>query len=399
VLVVASLVAAACGSSKSPSSTTATTAGKAATGTPIKVGLVAPLSGALAYLGSTYLPVLEASFKAINAQGGVNGHPLQVVAQDDPASAPVALTIYQDMAKQGIFAIMGPPISGEIEALKSLSAQLNQMIFAMGVTVSQVFPPVPNIAGIDIPPPAEDTSMLEFAKDQGNGKVGKVATAENPTAGSLQWAASVAKIAPKYGGTVVADQQIPLAASDVSAQARQIAGANPDVVLMEVSEANVIPMVRALRQNGFTGLIADYHGGGALNTVKELADTKFFVARTIALPTDTSTDPAFKAYQAAVKGDAQTAIEKVAGSGIAYLGGLIIAAGLKKCGEGCDGPKLIAAMQNLTVDPGGVAFGKVEYTSKSHQGLLSEVFYHWDGTKMAKVTGGKVYRGDVSEPR
>ncbi|MDA8045049.1 MAG: ABC transporter substrate-binding protein [Actinomycetota bacterium] len=95
----------ACSSSKSPSSTSNTTAagssattsasgGGTATGSPINVGIICDCTGALASAGADGPAVYRAWASSVNAQGGLNGHPVKVFlvdTQSNPANATSAV--------------------------------------------------------------------------------------------------------------------------------------------------------------------------------------------------------------------------------------------------------------------------------------------------------------------
>src|SRR3954467_12040931 len=63
------------------------------TGSPIKIGLMSTLSGPQASSGNQGAVVAPAWAAWINANGGINGHPVQVISEDDggdPAKAQAA---------------------------------------------------------------------------------------------------------------------------------------------------------------------------------------------------------------------------------------------------------------------------------------------------------------------
>lgn len=99
-LVLASVLAlAACGGSSGSESTAASTSettseaasGETASGTPIKYGVILPLSGPVATAGKEGLQAIELAADEINAAGGVNGQPLKVMAEDSQSEAQAAL--------------------------------------------------------------------------------------------------------------------------------------------------------------------------------------------------------------------------------------------------------------------------------------------------------------------
>lgn len=81
----------------------------------VKIGLVAPQTGALAFVGDSFERVAVAAVKAINDRGGVDGHPLELVVLDsatDPATAKAAV---EQLIAMGVVGTIGPAISGAVE--------------------------------------------------------------------------------------------------------------------------------------------------------------------------------------------------------------------------------------------------------------------------------------------
>lgn len=95
LVVVLSLALVACGSGgdsdqDGSATTDAPTSAKAPEGTPLRVGLLVNASGALQSGEETAVPVMEAWARAVNADGGVAGHPVEIVVADTRADAPTA---------------------------------------------------------------------------------------------------------------------------------------------------------------------------------------------------------------------------------------------------------------------------------------------------------------------
>jgi branched-chain amino acid transport system substrate-binding protein len=96
----ASLFVAACGSSKSSSTTTTAKGSTAPTGTPIVIGQIA--AGDVAYQpkSSTGKDVLEMWAKWTNAHGGINGHPVEVNSRDEKGDPAVGLAAAKELIEQ-----------------------------------------------------------------------------------------------------------------------------------------------------------------------------------------------------------------------------------------------------------------------------------------------------------
>src|ERR1700722_19138889 len=114
LLAVLALAAAACGSS-SKSSTTGTTAssgggGAPAAGTPYKVGWIIDLSGN----GGSDVPyndAFDSAIKAANAQGGIHGHPIDLITCDSQVNENAAAACGQQMVSDHVTAVLAE--SGE----------------------------------------------------------------------------------------------------------------------------------------------------------------------------------------------------------------------------------------------------------------------------------------------
>lgn len=80
-------------SSDSSAGSTSTAASNEPTGSPLRIGLLANVTGALPTGEENAVPVAEAWAKAVNAEGGVAGHPVEIVVFDtkgEPSAATAA---------------------------------------------------------------------------------------------------------------------------------------------------------------------------------------------------------------------------------------------------------------------------------------------------------------------
>jgi ABC-type branched-subunit amino acid transport system substrate-binding protein len=125
-LAAVSLLAAACGSSSSTSSSSSTTkAGNAATGTPIPVGQIYPMTGAnlaLPEIGEA----LSAEVDGLNASGGIDGHPLKLHQCDSQGDASTEVQCAQQMVSDHVVA------SFEDQTFTA-PAQVNSILHAAGI--------------------------------------------------------------------------------------------------------------------------------------------------------------------------------------------------------------------------------------------------------------------------
>jgi len=128
LIAILALVAAACGGSdggsddavvevettEAPATTEAptTTAAPAPAGDPLILASLMPLSGDLASLGPGIALGAALAVEQINAAGGINGQPIQLIEGDSGCDGAVALTSLNDVIAQGAQGVMGAACSG-----------------------------------------------------------------------------------------------------------------------------------------------------------------------------------------------------------------------------------------------------------------------------------------------
>jgi branched-chain amino acid transport system substrate-binding protein len=106
------LTVAACSSSAKKSSTSATTgsagsqASQAATGAPITVGIICSCSGAFGAAAVPGEDVYKAWVNTVNGSGGINGHPVKLVTEDDAATPGNGISDAQTLISDHVDAIV-----------------------------------------------------------------------------------------------------------------------------------------------------------------------------------------------------------------------------------------------------------------------------------------------------
>lgn len=67
---------------------------------PVRIGVVAPLSGAASGSGEDLLDGLSLAVEEINAQGGINSRPIELMVQDSRTDPQAGLEAYQELLKK-----------------------------------------------------------------------------------------------------------------------------------------------------------------------------------------------------------------------------------------------------------------------------------------------------------
>jgi len=149
VVAAAAVALAACGSSGGSSSEPSTGSGgggstSGATGTPIKIGSVGQYSGVAGDTSKATADTLVAWSKYINAQGGIHGHPVEVIVKDDQADAAKAVAAVKDLVEnQHVVALVGNHESG-LDAAWAKYADGKQIPVVGGVATGSTYNTDPN---------------------------------------------------------------------------------------------------------------------------------------------------------------------------------------------------------------------------------------------------------------
>lgn len=83
---------------------------------PVRIGLSASLGGFDQEFGETAERVVVSAVAAINAAGGVDGRPLELVVESDVSTVDGAVTALAALREQGVVAVVGPFLSDQVAA-------------------------------------------------------------------------------------------------------------------------------------------------------------------------------------------------------------------------------------------------------------------------------------------
>jgi branched-chain amino acid transport system substrate-binding protein len=109
-------------------------AGSAQAADPVKIGVMAPVTGAWASEGQDMVRVIEILAQEINDAGGVNGAPVVVEVADDGGKPNTAGLAAQKLVSAGVVAVVGTYGSSVTEASQSIYDEAGVLQIATGST-------------------------------------------------------------------------------------------------------------------------------------------------------------------------------------------------------------------------------------------------------------------------
>jgi branched-chain amino acid transport system substrate-binding protein len=273
MLAVACCVGAACSSSNKTSTPTTTTASSpsssassaAPTGSPYKLGVIAEGSGP----GTPYSNLaiaaagVNGAVKAINASGGVNGHPLQVIQCNTQNNPNGAAACGREMVSDGVVALVGSITGYGAQVIPILNSahipSLGQIaVGSADLTNPNGFPFAPSGIGVAVGEPLLAVSL-------GDTKVSQVRVNLTATAALPQLAAI--GLAPK-GLKLVNTVAIPMNSPDMSSYVAAATANGTNGISIILQPADLENFVKAAKQASFTGsLVSD-----SANTLRDIVN-------------------------------------------------------------------------------------------------------------------------------
>lgn len=357
------------------------------------IGVTAALTGPVS---STYQPAVDAMriyIDRVNANGGVNGHKIKLMIEDDGAKpSKAAANTKQLVSQDNVILMINASLSSTYAPVIAETKRAGiPLLFASGVCPKSVYPPADPLQFCTTGYAAnyDSQATLDFIKahSKGDVKIGFSAMAIPLSRGEIDHAEELSK---KMGMTPVDKEIIPPPTADYTPFATKLKDAGPNWVYSWAPWVTQVRTLEALRKLGWKG---DYIAWGHLEAESELArlkDGQFYTINSNAMFQDGL--PIQKEIEAAAKKanskfPAQTMTE-------GWIAGMTIEAGLKGAGASADRAKLRDAMESLTIETNGLRGGPIVWTKDNHfRTKLYYRVYKWDTGKSAieRVQDWKTY--------
>ena len=237
----------------------------APSGPPVVVGAILSISGLYAPLGEPERNALNLAQNQINAAGGIDGHPLQIVIQDDEGKADTAQQLATSFVGQKVAAIIGGSLTPTSSAIARV-ANASKVLQIYMTPTSTIWKTAQGVAKYTFEATPrneiEAVALLHYAR----AKMG------------MKKLALIADEAPYgQGGTAVVQQTVKdenidlvdtesfaINATDLTAQLLKIKNSGADTVLIWTASPAAATAVRQIRQLGLkvgiigsTGIVSD----------------------------------------------------------------------------------------------------------------------------------------------
>jgi branched-chain amino acid transport system substrate-binding protein len=381
--ITAVITLSACGSS----------AGSGSSGGEYKIGFSGDLTAETAAIGNGMLYGIKTEIDSVNANGGVNGHKIDLLVTDDASDLSKGQVAAQTYRGDGVLAIVGANESEVWTPLAPVVAGYPMVLISVALDDSQTYPAHAYLYRSNLGPTDFPLAQIGFTKDYliprgsvpKDPKVAIFGYSSPATTGDVQ---ALSADAPKLGWKIVGTQTFSLTATSATTQAAAIAAAKPDVVFSYLLDSDAIFAVQELRQAGYNGPIVDFVGADGISTFSGLDENNYYSQSSFAYPEDASNPGAVAMLKEAKKtGNDKYNTTPFFTQG--YLQAVAVVDALKKCPYStCTAKTLNSALQKVGTIPTDGLTSNWVITSTRHQMPGTAQFYVWDSaTKSVKAVG------------
>jgi branched-chain amino acid transport system substrate-binding protein len=360
---------------------------------PYKIGMSAAITGRAA---GTYAPTYEAYkvyFKRVNDAGGINGHPVEIIYEDDrgePQRAAAAAKKFAD----GVILMVNASTSATYKPFmtESESGKI-PLLFGGGVCPSEAFPPANPLVfcSTSFGTKLDSRFALNFIKEQSAGKKVKVGFAAQDIPLSrleLEFAEQHAK---EIGLDPIPVVVVPGAAPDFTPFAQKLKEAGADWVLSWALWHVEVGVFEALQRLGWPGNYLLYGHHQQQDELMRLKAPNLYAFGGNSLFIENL--PIHAEITRIVQGQIQNPAHYMAEG---WVSAMMLEAALRKCGWPCSKEKLAASMTTLSVDTRGLRGGPIEWTADNHyrKATFYKV-YRWDPARNGIISVGGWTKLDV----
>lgn len=225
-------------------------------GEPIRIGAMYALSGDKAAIGTNIMRGVDFAVEEINAAGGVNGRPIEIVRGDTQGDPKVARSVAERLITQDkVNAIMGCHQSTLTEIVAKVCEQYKiPMVTAISTVDSistgglQYFFRLCPLNSVYV----ED--MVKYIKDS-SAQTGKEVKTVSIFADNSQIGQEIIRCvnlyAPKYDLEIVKEVQYSSGAADLTSEVLALKEANADAVICESYIADAILFTKTLKEQNY----------------------------------------------------------------------------------------------------------------------------------------------------
>ncbi len=220
-------------------------AGPARAADPFVVGVISPLSGPVATVGTRQTAAIRWWAEDVNAKGGIKGRQVELAVCDDQGNPETAVTCARNHMQRGVAMLLDTSVAGTIKAIMPLLDKGPVMVVASPI----INPPATSYVFQTSPLDLEITrGLLNYLKENHKDRLAMIASTD--ATGEVGVADAQAVFPP--ANVKLALSRIDLRANDASIQLANVLKDNPPLLYSAYSGGGAATVVKSFTNLGFT---------------------------------------------------------------------------------------------------------------------------------------------------
>ena len=328
---------------------------------------------------------LDAYFKEVNARGGINGHPVKLLFEDNMNEPSRAATQAKQLVTQNkVNLLVLASLSSSYAPVVQVADQYNVPLLFLGVCPPEVYPPKPEANqfcstafGIKY----DSSFAVPFIRDEAKGAFKLALEAMNVplSRNEIDWAEELAK---KMKIEVTDKEVTPPATADYTPFATKIKNSGATWVYSYGPWGMEVRTFEALRKLGWKGKYLAYGHIQAEDELRRLKDDDFYVYGTNAFFND-NTATHKRIMETAKR---EKTIYPYTQLTDGWIGAMVIEDALKRVAWPATPEKVRNAMNQVNLDTKGLKGGSITWTPTNHYRTTGYYrAYKWDSKKNGVV--------------
>jgi branched-chain amino acid transport system substrate-binding protein len=246
---------------------------------PIKINAILEQTGTAAFLGQGESQALKILQGVVNAQGGINGHPVEFSISDDQSNPAQAVQLMQGIVSQNAPAMIGTGFTATCLAIMPLSKAAGPVTYCI---TPGVHPPANSFAfSANIGTESMAPVMLRYFKARGWTRFAFISSTD-ASGQDMENAVNLAMQRPEFTSMkMVAREHFNTADLSVAAQIERIKSAQPQAAIFWTAGTGFGTLLRNAHD---AGLDVPIMGGNANENYAQLRQYKDFLPAQLYFP-------------------------------------------------------------------------------------------------------------------
>jgi branched-chain amino acid transport system substrate-binding protein len=235
---------------------------------PYRIGALFAVTGPASFLGEPERNTAEMVKNMINASGGINGHPIELIVYDTEGNETKTVVAAKKLINRDrVLAIVGPSTSGTSLALVPIVNKAEVPMISCAASL-EITSPVEERKWVFKVVPGDDLAvrlMYNYMKRQG---IKKVAIMSVSTGYGISGRTQLQKLAPGYDIEIVADETYGPKESDLTAQLTKIRATEAQAIVNWSIGPPQIVVTRNWKQLGISVPLYQSYGFGSKQNIE-----------------------------------------------------------------------------------------------------------------------------------